>query len=109
VFADKNTIAMTISELEKGIAQRTYDNATGMKVTFTSYDEDRNCGAIKVMLADGSMFNSEYYINQEYETIYLSILENQYVFQLKEGDDQGIVAFDLLQGEEVVHSFRLFS
>jgi hypothetical protein len=109
VDAGKYAITMTISELEKGIAQRTYDNATGMKVTFTSYDEERGCGVVKVILADGRVLNSEYYVNQEYETIYLSILENQYVFQLKEGDAQGIVAFDLLQGEEVVHSFRLVS
>jgi hypothetical protein len=102
-------MTMTITEIERGLSHRTYDNAAGMKVTFTSFDEERNHGAIKVSLADGSVLNSEYYINQEYETVYITILENQYVFQLIEKNEDGIVAFDLLQSDETAHSFQLVS
>ena len=100
---------MTVDELKQGVVQRTYKNATGMQVTFASFDEKKSSGAIKVSLADGNILNAKCYINQEFETIYLSIMENLYVFRLSGSHNQGITSFDLLQGDEIVHSFSLVS
>jgi hypothetical protein len=100
---------MTVYELKQGVVQRTYKNTTGMQVTFTSFEENKSSGAIKISLADGRTLSAKCYINQEFETIYLSIMENQYVFRLSGSHDHGIASFDLLQGDEIIHSFSLVS
>ena len=95
---------MTIYEIERLIALRKYKGQNGDIVEF-SYFGNGTQGAVTTTFVSYPQMSADYSLRQDGEDVYLKMLSSEYRFIIKGVDDKRIVAFDLMIGDEVTHSF----
>lgn len=100
---------MTIYDIEKHFALRTYKNQNDDIIEFTYFSKGTTTGAVTTTFTDLPQLSGEYGLRQDEENIYLRMGNNEYIFVVAEMDDKRITAFDLIKDNEIIHSFTFTS